>query len=153
MSVSRLSKIKSSAISNRSYIDTSVEPGERGSNYIEFVAFSAAPKKRNRNREIPRRCIGTLVLRRIHVLVGATSDSRAEFLTTARILSLAGQLVVGISRERNDFSFLPVAVMHFDSPLYPSGSLRASSPHFLLVFLRVSFSSYFTSLVLLQSFL
>lgn len=38
---------------------------------------------------------------------GFTSDvGRVEFLTTARILSLAGQLVFGISRERIDFSFL-----------------------------------------------
>lgn len=49
-------------------------------------------------------------------------DSRAEFLTTARILSLTGQLVAGISRERIDFSFLAVLLtMHleFDSVPLP----------------------------------
>lgn len=53
--------------------------------------------------------------------------SRTEFLTTARILSFAGQLVVGISRERIDFSSpavsFAVANDAFRFRSYPSTSL------------------------------
>lgn len=132
-------------------IDTNVEPGERGSNYVDSAPFSAAPNKKERKKgerkklkSIQRRCIGTpsCVRRpsRIHVsssCVRTELSSRAEFLTTARILSLAGQLVAGISRERIDFSsllrsFLPTRCVSIPSSPF---SRLFSSPHFLLVFL------------------
>lgn len=71
-------------------------------------------------------------------------DSRAEFLTTARILSLAGQLVAGISRERINFSS-PVVLhltMHFDFVPIPLPFFVASlSVHSFLFF---SFSYFST---------
>lgn len=68
------------------------------------------------------------------VLRGFTSssgrDSRAEFLTTARILSLGGQLVVGISRERIDFSsHRPSRSRCISIPIHRHRF--PSSPHFL----------------------
>lgn len=67
------------------------------------------------------------------VLRGLTSssgrDSRAEFLTTARILSLAGQLAAGISRERIDFSsHRPSRPRCISIPIHPTPFVASFSP-------------------------
>lgn len=137
MIVSSLSKIKSSAISNRSYIDTSVEPGGRGSNYVEFVAFSAAPKKRNRNREISRRCIGTLVLRRIHVGLASWIPDNGKNLVPRRTIGRRHfqreeRFFVSL-RHRHAFRF-PALPLRLSPRVITSFSPRLSSCLLFLLF-------------------
>lgn len=146
MTVLSLSKIKSSAISNRSYIDTSVEPGGRGSNYVEFVAFSAAPKKRNRNREISRRYIGTL---------GPSKDSRRGHVGLASWIpdnckNLVPRRTIGRRHfQREEWFFVPLRHRH--AFRFPALSLRLSPrvvtsfsallpSHLLFLLLHISLS-------------
>lgn len=95
--------------------------------------------ERKRLKSIPRRCIGTIVCPPSFEDSRSRRgrDSRAEFLTTARILSLAGQLVAGISRERIDFSShrpsRPRCVsipIHPPTPFVASFSPRPPQPFF-----------------------
>lgn len=121
---------------NRNDIDTNVEPRGCGSNYVDSVAFSVAPKKkRNSNREIQQHCIGyshaSAILRKDSR--PRSQDSRAEFLTTARILSLAGQLVAGISREEDRFfvSATVSSARYISIASYPFASPFSMPLHFL----------------------